>query len=144
MKKRVYYLINGVEVKSKLEQTIGNELLDHGITFIYEYESYKWVEKLPRAFCAICGSKTAFVNRSYTPDFFLENGIIIEVKGRFTSKDRKISGAMHEQHPKLDLRMLFDKDNWLNKSHKNRYSDWCKSKDIQYAIKTIPNSWINL
>ena len=131
-----------VQVRSGLEEMVGNQLTEKGIPFEYESKSFPWLEKLSRAQCTLCGAKEAYVERSYTPDFFLPNGTIIEVKGNFTSKDRKIAAAMKEQYPELNIVLLFDKDNWLNKNRKNRYSDWCKSKGIGYSIREIPEEWL--
>ena len=39
--------------------------------------------------------------RTYTPDFVLNNGIIIETKGRFMAADRRKHIAIKKQHPKL-------------------------------------------
>ena len=46
--------------------------------------------------------------RTYTPDFVLHNGIIIETKGMFTSADRRKHIAIKKQHPKLDIRFVFE------------------------------------
>ena len=142
MRRRRKFNVGGVDVKSGLEERIGRQLLELEIPINYEVQSYQWKEYLPRAFCGNCGTKGCYVWRSYTPDYFLPNGIILEVKGRFTSKDRKIAAAMKEQHPDVDVRMVFDKNDWLNKNHKNRYGDWCDSKGILWCVREIPKDWI--
>ena len=61
--------------RSGLEEDISIELIEKGVQFTYEKLKISWLD-----------SKT----RTYTPDFvLLENGIIIESKGRFTSEDRR-------------------------------------------------------
>ena len=45
--------------------------------------------------------------RTYTPDFELDNGIIIETKGLFSSADRRKHIEIQRQHPKLDIRFVF-------------------------------------
>ena len=45
--------------------------------------------------------------RTYTPDFELPNGIIIETKGRFVLDDRKKHLLIKKQHPDLDIRFVF-------------------------------------
>ena len=45
--------------------------------------------------------------RTYTPDFELPNGIIIESKGRFVAADRKKHLLVQKQHPELDIRFVF-------------------------------------
>jgi len=49
--------------------------------------------------------------RTYTPDFVLDNGIIIETKGIFDSEDRRKHLAIKEQHPELDIRFVFSNSN---------------------------------
>lgn len=144
MRKRKEFKLNSpVIVRSGLEKKVGDDLIDRKVGFSYEANTYQWREILPRAECTSCGEKgTSFLVRSYTPDFFLSNGVILEVKGRFTSKDRKIAAAMKDQHPELDIRMVFSKDNWLNRNHKNRYSDWCRSKGIKFVIGKVPEEWV--
>ena len=142
MRRRKQHHCGNVEVKSGLEAKIGNWLTKRGVDWCYEKSSFPWEERLPRAYCKECDTKICYVARSYTPDFFLNNGVIFEVKGRFTSKDRKIAAAMKEQHPALDIRMVFDKNDWLNKAHKNRYGDWCDSKGILWCAGFPPEDWI--
>ena len=45
--------------------------------------------------------------RSYTPDFWLPNNIVVETKGFFTVQDRQKHIWIKEQYPKLDLRFVF-------------------------------------
>ena len=47
----------------------------------------------------------------YTPDFILDNGIIIETKGRWMMEDRKKHVLIRKQHPNLDIRILFQNAN---------------------------------
>ena len=81
--------------------------------------------------------------RKYIPDVILPNGIIIELKGRFTAKDRKKMLLVIEQHTDLDIRMVFMRHkNKLNKHSKTTYSVWCDKHNIKWADKYIPDSWI--
>ena len=56
--------------RSGLEESTAANLKERGVSFTYEEEKIKW---------------TDLKIRTYTPDFVLENGIIIETKGRFVS-----------------------------------------------------------
>lgn len=114
-------------------------LNEAGVDFTYESESFPWVEELPNGFCPACGTR-AVATRSYTPDFFLDNGVIIEAKGRFTPKDRKIALAMKEAG--TPTKMLFQFNNKLSRKSKTRYSDWCKKNEIDYAIRNVPDEWL--
>jgi len=81
--------------------------------------------------------------RKYIPDVILPNGIIIELKGRFTAKDRKKMLLVIEQHPDLDIRMVFMRyKNKLNKHSRTTYADWCNKHNIKWADKYIPDTWI--
>ena len=57
--------------------------------------------------------------RTYTPDFILDNGIIIETKGIFDSEDRRKHLAIREQHPELDIRFIFS--NSKRSTRRNNY-----------------------
>lgn len=84
-------------------------------------------------------------NHVYTPDFNLDNGIILEYKGRFTPEDRKKMMLIKEQHPELDLRLVFMVDNTLTKNGKTKYSDWCIKKGYLYHVArdgSLPNEWL--
>lgn len=82
--------------------------------------------------------------RKYIPDVILPNGIIIELKGRFTAKDRKKMLLVIEQHPDLDIRMVFMRpNNKLNKHSKTTYAMWCDKNNVKWANKYIPVEWIN-
>ena len=80
---------------------------------------------------------------SYKPDFILDNGIIIEVKGWFKAKDRNKHRLIKEQYPELDIRFIFgNENNFLYKGSKTRYSDWCKKHGFKYANRIIPKKWL--
>ena len=81
--------------------------------------------------------------RRYTPDVILPNGIIIELKGRFTAKDRKKMLLVVEQYPDLDIRMVFMRyNNRLYKHSNTTYAQWCDKHNIKWADKYIPKEWI--
>ena len=81
--------------------------------------------------------------RTYTPDFQLFNGIIIESKGRFVSADRKKHLKVKEQYPKLDIRFVFSNSKGkINKGSKTTYAMWCDKYGFKYADKEIPEKWL--
>jgi len=121
--------------KSKLEDQLAQQLEERGVPF--EYEPVKLKYTVPAKV------------HTYTPDFALgpktaKRRIIIESKGYFTPADRKVIAYVKEQHPDLDLRMVFSRAS--TKIHKNSpttYGMWCEKHDIPYADKgTIPEEWI--
>ena len=81
--------------------------------------------------------------RTYTPDFVLYNGIIIETKGMFTAADRKKHLAIKKQHPQLDIRFVFENSNRrLRKGAKTRYYQWCNRYDFDYYDRIILEEWL--
>lgn len=81
--------------------------------------------------------------RTYSPDWLLPNNIIVESKGRFAPEDRQKHLWIHEQHPDLDIRFVFQKaDNTITKRSKVTYSDWCDKNGFQWAEGSVPEDWL--
>lgn len=115
--------------RSGLEERVAKELTEAGVG--YEYESVKVKYDVHET-------------RTYTPDFILKKGyIIVETKGRFTTADRKKHLLIKEQHPKLDIRFVFQNSRAkLYKGAKSTYADWCDKHGFLYADKSIPEEWL--
>ncbi len=100
------------------------------IRYKYDYESIK-IEWEDLAY------------RTYTPDFILKNGIIIETKGRFLATDRRKHLAIQKQHPNLDIRFVFTNSNSkLRKGAKTSYGQWCNRYGFRYYDRIIPEDWL--
>ena len=81
--------------------------------------------------------------RTYTPDFVLDNGIIIESKGIFDNADRRKHREIQAQHPQLDIRFVFSNSrSKLYKGAKSRYCDWCDKYGFQWSHRVIPEVWL--
>jgi len=81
--------------------------------------------------------------RTYTPDFILNNGIIIETKGRFLTADRRKHLAIKKQHPRLDIRFVFTNSRAkLRKGSKSSYAEWCIKYGFLYYDRIIPEDWL--
>ena len=81
--------------------------------------------------------------RTYTPDFELDNGIIIELKGLFSAADRRKHIEIQRQHPTLDIRFVFSNANAkLYKGAKSRYCDWCDKNNFLWSHRIIPQEWL--
>lgn len=81
---------------------------------------------------------------TYTPDFILPNGMIIEAKGVWLAEDRKKHLLVREQHPDLEIRMVFQNaNNKIRKGSKTTYGTWCDKKNIKWSNKVIPSSWLS-
>lgn len=79
---------------------------------------------------------------TYTPDFVLSNGIIIEAKGIFETKDRQKHLLIKKQYPHLDIRFVFSNPHQkINKSSKTTYAAWCQKHGYPYAARIIPAAW---
>ena len=130
------------EYASGLEERVAKELDALGVKYEYESVKFIWKDYNPRAVCEVCGAKEVYQQRSYTPDFILAGGLIIEVKGRLTRRDRRVLCGVRKSNPDIDLRIIFDKDNRINKGAKSRYSDWAASHDFLYSLKgKVPEIW---
>ena len=113
--------------RSGFEAKLAHQLQRGGVSFQYETLKLEY-------------TKTA----TYTPDFILPNGIIIEAKGVWTVEDRTKHLLVREQHPHLDIRLVFmNASNKIRKGSDTTYAKWCEKKNIQYANKTIPKSWLS-
>jgi len=114
--------------RSGFEDDTAKYLKEKGINFTYEKERIEWLD---------------IRTRHYTPDFILENGIVIETKGRFVSNDRRKHVEIKKQYPELDLRFVFQNSRAkLYKGAKSSYGDWCKRHGFKYAEKVIPDEWL--
>ena len=81
--------------------------------------------------------------RTYTPDFVLHNGIIIETKGMFTVADRRKHLYIKRQHPTLDIRFIFTSSKRkLRKGAKSTYGEWCVKHEFRYYDRVIPEDWL--
>jgi hypothetical protein len=82
--------------------------------------------------------------RTYTPDFPLRNGVVVETKGRFLTEARQKHKLIKEQHPDLDIRFVFSNSKTkLSKGSPTTYAMWCAKNGFQWADKAIPQSWLD-
>ena len=114
--------------RSGLEDTVATYLTELKVAFTYEKLKIEWED---------------LTYRTYTPDFVLKNGIIIETKGVFTTFDRRKHIAIKEQLPKLDIRFVFTYSrSKLRKGAKSTYADWCTKNGFYYYDRIIPEEWL--
>ena len=114
--------------RSGLEDRISEQLKALNVPFKYEEFKIKYeVNEI----------------RTYTPDFELPNGIIIESKGRFVAADRKKHLMVKQQYPRLDIRFVFSNSKAkISKGSNTSYAEWCQKHGYLYADKLIPEQWI--
>lgn len=78
----------------------------------------------------------------YFPDLTLDNGVIVEIKGYFPGPDRRKMKLVKEQHPHLDIRLLFQRNGLLYKGSKTTYTMWAEKQGFICAIgEEIPDEW---
>lgn len=87
------------------------------------------------------------ITNNYLPDFEISKDnndvMFIECKGYFTPSDRKKLLFVRESNPFIDLRIVFQYDNWMTKKRKKRYSDWCKDHGFKYHVgASLPKEWL--
>lgn len=128
--------------RSGAEEKLAAWLTEHNVKFEYETLILTYEKKVNKGLCKGCGAKTVVKLATYKPDFILENGVIIEYKGRLTATDRAKLLAVRRSNPERDLRLLFGSDNKLAKNSTKRYSEWCRSNGIDYAIGVPPAGWL--
>lgn len=85
--------------------------------------------------------------KNYIPDFIIEHKdgskVYVETKGYFPYPDRAKMILIKSQHPELDIRILFYRDNpsQLGRGSKSRPSDWALKNGFPYAIGEVPSDW---
>lgn len=115
--------------RSGFEKSIAEALEAKGIPFEYERLSLQY-EKPTRT-------------SRYTPDFVLPNEVVIEAKGRFLAADRAKHLLIKQQHPRADIRFVFQRSaSPISKGSKTTYADWCRKHGFRFADKTIPEDWL--
>lgn len=130
--------------RSTAEEHLAEALTASGVGFAYESLKLEYEKPVRKGLCKSCGAKGKNVIsvHTYTPDFVLENGIIIEYKGRLTSTDRTKLLAVVRSNPDRKIRLLFGSDNKLAKNNNKRYSEWCAEHGFDYAIGIPPRRWL--
>ena len=113
--------------RSELEEKVSDLLCELNID--YEYEP----TRIPYE-----------IQHNYSPDFLLPNGIYLECKGYWDSADRRKVKNVVEQHPEIDLRMIFQAPyNKISKKSKTTYAQWCDRHKIPWcAYHNIPIEWL--
>ena len=113
--------------RSGLEERVADLMCELGVKYDYE------PTKIPYQ-----------IMHAYTPDFLLPSGIFLECKGYFDPEDRRKIKAVKQQHPDIDLRMVFQSPyNKISKKSKTTYAKWCDRLDIPWTSFTnIPIDWL--
>ena len=114
--------------RSGFEHKVADQLTEAKVEFNYENTVINYIK--PET------------NHTYTIDFTLPNGILVETKGRWVLEDRKKHLLIKQQHPELDIRIVFQNSNGkIRKGSKTTYANFCDKNGILWADKQIPESW---
>ena len=112
--------------RSGLEEKVSKWLDRENVPYLYEVQKFDYV-----------------TSSRYCPDFFLPNGVIIECKGFLKPSDRRKMIAVKQQHPELDIRFVFQRDNTLTKNSKTTYTMWAEKHGFPSCVfPHIPPEWL--
>jgi len=119
-----------IRFRSGLERQVARQIIQAGHPLRYEQDKIKYLRPAKPS--------------TYTPDFVLPNGIIVETKGQFLTADRQKHLLIKEQYPDLDIRFVFSNSkSKISKTSGTTYAMWCESKGFLYADKLIPKEWLD-
>lgn len=80
---------------------------------------------------------------TYTVDFELPNGILVETKGKFETQDRAKHLFIKTQHPGLDIRFVFQRPtDPIYKGSSTSLAQWADKYGFKWATKIIPEAWL--
>lgn len=150
---KVFHTAGGTQVRSGYEKTVIEDLERRNVAFEYEPDTLEILLPTRGIVCVLDpvlhGAQTQaehYKKSTYTIDIRLANGRYVELKGKFTAKDRgrilALVRAWGEKFPR-PISLLLQKDNWLTKAHKRKYSDWARQVGIDVHVgNSIPEEWL--
>lgn len=114
-------------MRSGFERTLAASLKKRKVAF--EYETLK----LPYT-----------ISHSYSPDFILANGVIVEAKGHFRRGAGEAAKmiAVKKAHPDLDIRIVFYDAHAKISGQKQTYAQWAERNGFVWAHEEIPDEWL--
>jgi hypothetical protein len=116
--------------RSGFEHKVSDQLKENKVKFEYETTVIPYIKPETK--------------HTYTIDFTLPNGILVETKGRWVAEDRKKHLLIKKQHPELDIRIVFMSGKTkIRKGSKTTYGSYCDKHGIPWAEKTIPQEWFS-
>lgn len=117
--------------RSGLEESECQRLVSLGVA--YEYEPFR-IPYVPST-----------KMKHYTPDILLlDNGILVELKGRWLTADRAKHLLVRQQYSDLDIRLVFSNARAkIGKRSATTYAAYCDSKGFKWAHRTIPTEWLH-
>lgn len=132
--------------RSGLEVKMAAFMDSKGIKYAYEAETFTIATEIPRVYCGSCLATTILQKSIYTPDFVVATGdrkVYVEGKGRLTAKEKRRIDALLRDHPKIDFRLVFMRNNPIYPRSKTKYMDWAKDKGIPACVgPELPDAWV--
>ena len=114
--------------RSGLEEANSTHLKSLGLPVLYENLKIRYA--IPLSF------------HTYTPDFELPNGIIVETKGMWKREDRVKHLLVKAQYPGLDIRLVFTRAKTpISPGAKTTCGEWAAKHGFPFAEKLIPKEW---
>lgn len=110
--------------RSGFERTLDLQLKKSGVAYTYETLKIPYITE-----------------GVYNPDFILNNGIIIEAKGKLDESDRRKMIAVKKQHPELDIRFVFQVAKNKIVRGKQTNAQWAEKNGFPWADGEIPEEW---
>ena len=128
--------------RSGFELALSKVLKANGIKFKYEPDVLPYYQPVRGGKCNHCHHKDVVKRRAYTPDFKV--GLLyLEAKGKLTSAERTKFKAVKDNHPSLDIRFVFMRDNKIRKGSTVTYMDWAKQEGFPCCVgPNLPKEWI--
>lgn len=115
---------------------------DDGRPYTYHPGPYAYTTPVVNGLCKPCGNKGVVQRRTYTPDVMLGNGLLVEIKGKFSPEQRSFMRHFIKCNPDKRLAFLFQRDNWLSKKKARSYCTWADALGCLCAVGTqIPSKW---
>mgnify|MGYP003434345206 FL=1 len=122
----------------------------------FEFDVYKGLKNLlPRGADLDYESEklTYTITSEYIPDFIITyrdgRKLYIEAKGNGRAFDNKVRQkliAVKEQHPDIDLKIVFYSNGKIGPKRKDgsfrKQEDWAKQHGFDFAIGIIPKEWL--
>lgn len=123
--------------RNKFERLTAEQLTDKSVEFSYETERIRYT-----------------VEGNYIPDFKIRTAtgktIYVETKGNgrsFDGQARRKLRAVQEQHPDIDLRIVFYTDGKCGPKRKDgtymRQMEWAAKYGFKAAVMDIPQEWLD-
>lgn len=127
------YPYKGFIMASKAEVTFATYMDEEGIVWLYEPDQFEWSPPVKI--------------KKYKPDFKImcKDGsyFYVEYKGYLRPEDKVKMKAMKLQHPKLDIRFVFQRANKpIYKGSKTTYAMWAEKLGYLWSEGRMPKEWL--